>query len=236
MSKMKNLAIIPARSGSKGLPDKNIRPLLGKPLISYTIDAALRSGVFDTVMVSTDSEKYAEIAKGCGAEVPFLRSAEASSDTASSWDVIAEVLDMYRAREVEFDTFMLLQPTSPLRTAENIMEAYEEMANKNANTIVSLCEVDHSPLLCNVLPDSLSMEGFIKAESKGKRRQEMETYYRLNGAIYLTKVDFFEKNHDIYRSQCYAYIMSKHDSIDIDDEFDFNIAEAILFKKANMEI
>ena len=224
---MKNLAIIPARSGSKGLVDKNIKLLNGKPLIAYSIEAALQSGVFDTVMVSTDSEKYAEIARNYGAQVPFLRSAETSSDTASSWDAVAEVIENYRKLGNIFDTFMLLQPTSPLRTAENIREAYDEMAQKDANSIISLCEVDHSPLQCNTLPENLSLDGFIRKESKGKRRQDMPTYYRFNGAIYLSKVDFFMQDHDIYREKCFAYVMSKHDSIDIDDEFDFAMARGL---------
>ena len=110
---MKNIAIITARSGSKGLPNKNILPLDGKPLIAHTIIAAKESGMFDTVMVSTDSEEYAAIAREWGAEVPFLRSEENSSDKAGSWDVVREVLDEYRKRGEEFDTFTLLQPTSP---------------------------------------------------------------------------------------------------------------------------
>ena len=224
---MKNLAIIPARSGSKGLVDKNIKLLNGKPLIAYSIEAALQSGVFDTVMVSTDSEKYAETARNYGAQVPFLRSAETSSDTASSWDAVAEVIENYQKLGNCFDTFMLLQPTSPLRTAQNIREAYDEMAQKDANSIISLCEVDHSPLQCNTLPEDLSLDGFIRKETKGKRRQDMPTYYRFNGAIYLSKVDFFMQDHDIYREKCFAYVMSKCDSIDIDDEFDFAMARGL---------
>ena len=231
---MKNLAIIPARSGSKGLVDKNIKLLNGKPLIAYSIEAALQSGVFDTVMVSTDSEKYAEIARNYGAQVPFLRSAETSSDTASSWDAVAEVIENYQKLGTVFDTFMLLQPTSPLRTAENIREAYDEMAQKDANSIISLSEVDHSPLQCNTLPEDLSLDGFIRKETKGKRRQDMPTYYRFNGAIYLSKVDFFMQDHDIYREKCFAYVMSKRDSIDIDDEFDFAMAGGLTLCKGMM--
>ena len=137
---MKNIAIIPARSGSKGLKDKNIKPLMGKPLLAYSIEAAMQSNMFDTVMVSTDSETYAKIARKYGAEVPFLRSAETSSDTASSWDAVAEVLNGYAAIDRCFDTFMLLQPTSPLRTAGDIVGAYRTMEEKDANTVVSLCE------------------------------------------------------------------------------------------------
>ena len=110
---MRSIAIIPARSGSKGLPDKNIRPLNGKPLLAYSIEAALASGLFDTVHVSTDSERYADIARQYGADEPFLRSAETSSDTASSEDAIREVLRRYEEIGQHFDAFMLLQPTSP---------------------------------------------------------------------------------------------------------------------------
>ena len=113
---MKNIAIIPARAGSKGLPDKNIKLLNGKPLLQYSVEAALGSGCFDKVMVSTDSEKYAEIAREAGAEVPFLRSAYTSTDKASSWDMVEEVLDGYERLGWTFDTFCLLQPTSPMRT------------------------------------------------------------------------------------------------------------------------
>ena len=225
---MKNLAIIPARSGSKGLQDKNIKLLAGKPLLAHTIQTALESGIFDTVMVSTDSEEYAKISRTFGADVPFLRSEKTSTDTSSSWEAVAEVLENYKDIGIEFDTFMLLQPTSPLRTAENIREAYNELINKYAKSIISVCEVDHSPLQCNTLPDDNSLNGFIRKESKGKRRQDMPTYYRFNGAIYLSYVEFFEQNHDIYREKCFAYIMNKHDSIDIDDEYDFAMAEAIL--------
>lgn len=225
---MRNLAIIPARSGSKGLPDKNIKELFGKPLIAFSIEAALASGVFDTVMVSTDSEKYAKISKDLGAEVPFLRSDATSTDTSSSWDVVEEVLRGYHNIGKDFDTFMLLQPTSPLRTTKNIQDAYHEMQLRNAYSIVSVCETDYSPLYCNILNDDLSLKGFIKQENKGKRRQDMPVYYRINGAIYLVYTDYFLQNHDIYREKCFAYIMDRKASIDIDEEYDFLMAQSIL--------
>lgn len=228
---MKNIAIIPARSGSKGIPDKNIKELAGKPLIAYTIEAALESEMFETVMVSTDSAWYAEIAEKYGAEVPFLRSKETSSDTASSWDVVREVLDKYLEGGKVFDTLMLLQPTSPLRTAQNIREAYQEMEVKKANAIVSLCEMEHSPQQCNTLPEDLSLAGFIRPSSRGKRRQEMETFYRFNGAIYLVKADAFRNNAHIYSDRCFAYLMNREASVDIDDEFDFLYAEMIVMMR-----
>lgn len=227
---MKNLAIIPARSGSKSLPDKNIRPLCGKPLMSYSIEAALKSGMFDTVHVSTDSEKYAEIAESCGADIPFLRSAENSSDTASSWDAVLEVLNNYSSLGKAFDNVMLLQPTSPLRTSDDITAAFALMDTKNANSIVSVCQADHPPIWYNRLPADGSMINFIQNGAENKRRQDEDIYYRINGAIFLTNTAYFLTNRNIYCSSCFAYIMDKRKSIDIDDDLDFLFAEAMLTK------
>ena len=166
---MRSIAIIPARSGSKGLPDKNIKPLNGKPLLAYSIEAALASGMFDTVHVSTDSERYAGIARQYGADEPFLRSAETSSDTASSEDAIREVLRRYEEMGQRFDAFMLLQPTSPLRTADDIRAAFGVMEEKLAESVVSVCEMEHSPLWCNTLPPDGSMRAFIRADGNKRR-------------------------------------------------------------------
>ena len=202
---MRSIAIIPARSGSKGLPDKNIKPLNGKPLLTYSIEAALASGLFDTV----------------------LRSAETSSDTASSEDAIREVLRRYEEMGQHFDAFMLLQPTSPLRTADDIRAAFGVMEEKQAESVVSVCEVEHSPLWCNTLPPDGSMRAFIRADGN-KRRQELETYYRMNGAIYLVKTEHFLRTGSLYGSGCYAYRMPSARSIDIDSPTDFVIASALL--------
>lgn len=225
---MRNIAIIPARSGSKGLKDKNIRLLNGKPLLAYTIEAALQSECYDTVMVSTDSEEYAKIAREYGAEVPFLRGDENSKDNASPWEVMKEVLLKYKEMGKEFDTFTLLQPTSPLRNAQDIQNAFAEMKEKDANAVVSMCELECSMHLVNTLPDDLSMDGFISNEQYNKRRQDIRPYYRFNGAIYISKVETFMKHMNIYDDKCYAYIMDRKRSYDIDDEFDLKIAEAIL--------
>lgn len=227
---MKNIAIIPARSGSKGLKDKNIRLLGGKPLLAYTIEAALKSKCFDTVMVSTDSKKYAKIATEYGAEVPFYRSQETSKDSASPWKVVKEVLENYKALGKEFDTFTLLQPTSPLRTAQDIRNAYKELKEKNANAVVSMCELECSMHLVNTLPKSLSMKGFISDAQYNKRRQEIRPYYRFNGAIYISRVKTFMKHMNIYNDKCYAYIMDRNRSYDIDDKNDLKIVEALLKK------
>ena len=228
LNQMGKLAIIPARSGSKGLKDKNIRLFNGKPLMAYSIEAALQSNHFDEVFVSTDSEQYAEIARGYGAHVPFLRSSEQSSDTASSWDVVKEVLECYGKRGTTFNTVALLQPTSPLRTTQDIINAFAIMQEKQANAVVSVCEVDHSPLWCNVLPENDSMDRFLPKNLVTIGRQKLDTYYRINGAIYIVNVPYLLSSQTIYDHGCYAYKMDKRHSIDIDDLVDFQIAESLM--------
>lgn len=224
---MKNIAIIPARSGSKGVKDKNIRELCGKPLIAYSIEEAIKSGEFTEIMVSTDSKRYAEIAKQYGAKIPFLRSTATSSDKASSWDMVEEVLGGYRKRGQMFDTFCLLQPTSPLRTAEDIIGAYKLYREKADYAVVSVCEAEHSPLWCGHIAKSGALEGFANEENM-KQRQAGEKFYRLNGAIYIVNIYRFERNRFIYQKGSFAYIMSQRSSIDIDTEMDFRLAEILM--------
>lgn len=225
---MKNLAIITARSGSKGLPDKNIKVLKGKPLLAYTIDAAAESNMFEEIYVSTDSVKYADIAKKYGASVPFLRSKGTAGDSSSSWDAVREALQKYRELGREFDTVSLLQPTSPLRRAKDIVNGYHLMEQKKANAIVAVCETEHSPLWCNVLPNDLSMKGFMSDEVLNKPRQELPSYFRVNGALYIVKTSLIKGQFDLYNSQCYAYIMEQKYSIDIDDELGFQMAQIVM--------
>jgi len=144
--KGRHLAIIPARSGSKGLKDKNIKLLNGKPMIDYTIEAALNSGIYEDIIVSTDSEVYANIAKECGANVPFLRPNFLSNDAATTVDVIEYTINKLKNSGKEYEYISILQPTSPLRTADHIKEANELLFNKGGNSVISVCEVDHSPL------------------------------------------------------------------------------------------
>lgn len=224
---MKNIAIIPARSGSKGLKDKNIKLLNGKPLLSYSIEAAINSKCFDTVMVSTDSKKYAKIAKEYGAEVPFLRSKSNAGDKSSSWDVVREVLENYKKIGKEFDTFMLLQPTSPLRSVKNIKESYKLYKENNANSVVSVSEASINPMCCYHLPKDNNLSKVLNFEEENKRRQDTGKYYAMNGAIYLSNTNNFLKTNDIYKKKCYAYIMDTKESTDIDNQLDFIIAEAI---------
>ncbi|MCR4657338.1 MAG: acylneuraminate cytidylyltransferase family protein [Lachnospiraceae bacterium] len=225
---MGNIAIIPARSGSKGLKDKNIKPFCNKPLLAYSVEAAIGSGKYEVVHVSTDSEKYAEIAAKYGADVHFLRSPALSSDTADSWDVMTEVLERYKEEGREFETLTVLQPTSPLRSAKDIEAAFDLFRGKNANAVISVCEADHPPAWFHTLPQDGDMSAFGNADDNEKRRQDFSKHYRINGAIYLMRIPYFlEDHHNIFRERAYAFIMDKRVSVDIDDQFDFDVAEAI---------
>lgn len=225
---MKHIAIIPARSGSKGLKDKNIKLLNGIPMMAYTIKAALSAGIYDCVHVSTDSEEYARIAEGYGAEQLFLRTPELSGDTAGSWDVVRWTLHKYEEMGKGFDCVTLLQPTSPLREAKDIVNASRLMEEREAQAVVAVCPVDHSPLWCNVLPEDGNMKGFLdKAENS--RRQKFPDYYRINGALYMVRTELiWQENMQLYGEKTYAYVMPRERSVDIDDETDFLVAQAIL--------
>ena len=223
----KILAVITARGGSKRLPNKNILDLDGKPLISYTIESAKKSKYIDKVIVSTDDNKIAEISKKYGAETPFIRPAELSNDTADSISVIKHSIEFFNK---EFDYVILLQPTSPLRKTEDIDGAIE-LLKSDIEAVVSVCEIDHSPLWANTLPEDKLMTSFIKEEVKNKRSQDLPTYYRLNGAIYIADIAYLYKLNGFIGNKTKAYVMSQNNSIDIDTELDFRLAEIILKSK-----
>ncbi len=224
---MRNIAIITARSGSKGLRNKNIRLLSGFPLMYYSIDAASKANLFDEIMVSTDSNEYAQIAQEYGANVPFLRSEKNSGDGAGSWDVVKEVLCKYKSMGLEYDTVCLLQPTSPLRTSEDICDAYRLYREKNGDSVTSVCEMEHSPLWSMTLEDDLSLNEF-RENSDSVPRQKLPKYYRLNGAIFIRQISY--ENDDVYikNDNEFAYIMEKKHSVDIDTIDDFRYAEFLM--------
>lgn len=225
---MRRIAVIPARSGSKGLKDKNIRELNGKPLIAYSIECAVESGMFDRVFVSTDSQRYANIAIQYGADASFLRSKENSTDTAGSWDAVREVINRFHEMGEDFDEVMLLQATSPLRSKDDVVKAIELLHSRNGRAVVSLTECDHSPLWCNTLPTDGCMDHFDNNEYKNLPRQMLPVYYRYNGALYLVTADELQNKQHMFECGCYAYIMPQTRSIDIDSALDFLIAETII--------
>lgn len=221
---MINLAIIPARSGSKGIKDKNIKVLAGKPLMAYSIETAIESGLFQEIMVSTDSEKYACIARKYGAKVPFLRSQRNSGDTASTWDTIIEIINEYGKNGIVFDSFCLLQPTSPLRTSDDIIKAYDLFKIKKAYSVVSMTELEYPIDWCGKIGADLSIDGFVGRDDISQR-QTKPVYYRPNGAIYIADIQEFLKDQFLYRKRGYAYLMPKERSVDIDTEYEFNYVE-----------
>ena len=226
---LKILALIPARGGSKRLPGKNIKELCGKPLIAWTIETALNSKYIEKTVVSTDCDKIAEVSKKYGAEVPFIRPDELASDTASTLDVVFHALTFLKNIQENFTHIILLQPTSPLRTSDDIDNAVELLVSKGANAVYSVCEVDHSPLWSNTLPEDQKFDGFIKREFIGKRSQDLPTYYRLNGAIYLVDVsELLNYKALLEVKSSFAFVMKRQSSIDIDEKLDFLIAESIL--------
>ena len=230
------IAIIPARGGSKGVHGKNIRELAGKPLIAYTIEAAIASNIFKKIIVSTDSEKIADIAIGYGAEVPFLRPNEISGDLTSSDDVILHALSYFEKQDIKFDEVCKLQPTSPLRSSKHLQEAYQLFHEKKVDFLVSVCECEHSPLWAGAIGNDLRLDHFISEENKRACRQELPTYYRLNGAIYMGKTNKFYENKSFLGKNSVAYIMDQYDSVDIDNELDFKLAELIIADSGNTEI
>lgn len=218
------LAIIPARGGSKRLPRKNVLDLCGKPLISYTIEAALKSKYIDKVIVSSDDEEILNISKKFGADI-IKRPINLANDTATTFDAIKHTIDNVD----RYDYLILLQPTSPLRNEKHIDEAIELLEIKNANAIISVCEMVHSPLWSNTLPKDGNMSNFLKDEILNKRSQDLEKYYRLNGAIYICKTEKLLENKGFFlKDNIFAYKMNKENSIDIDDKIDFIIAKNII--------
>lgn len=231
---MKILALIPARQGSKRLPNKNIKMLADKPLIAWTIQAALASKLASEssmdVFVSTDSEEIAQIARSHGAEVPFLRPEALASDTSSTFDAIHHSLQTFKEMGRTYDYLMLLQPTSPLRQAFHIDEAFALYQEKNAESVTSVSAVEHPIEWTMTLEEDQKLDSFFKdnAEVLKIRSQDLPTRYRLNGAIAISKADSFFKPQPAEPKEVYAYVMDRKYAVDIDELADFQYAEYFL--------
>lgn len=225
------IGIVPARGGSKRLPNKNLLYLAGKPLIAWTLEAALKSKYLDHIVVSSDKDEILKVARDYGVET-VKRPKELATDSAKTVDVVRHVLESIKK---EYNYIVLLQPTSPLRTERHIDESIEFLISKNADAVISVCETEYPPLWCNTLPEDLSMENFIRKEIIGTRSQDLPKYYRLNGAIYICKSDELIKQKTFFLNKnIYAYIMDRKSSIDIDDETDFLLAETLIRNKKGL--
>ncbi len=223
----KVLALIPARGGSKRLPRKNILLLKGKPLIGWSIDAAKESRYIDEIIVSTDDQEIADIASLYGTTVPELRPEYLSTDTAKTESVLVYSLEKFGDG---VDILILLQPTSPLRTTKHIDEALELFTEKQALSVVSVTPCEHSPMWSNTLPEDGAMVDFLRPDSLS-RSQDLDTFYRLNGAVYVFDAHKLLEQKEIrYTSKTFAYSMDNIFSFDIDTEFDFELAEFFMQK------
>lgn len=219
------LAIIPARGGSKRLPRKNVLDLAGKPLVSWTIEAAKGSNYIDYILVTSDDSEILTISQGQSVDV-IKRPDILATDTATTFDVIEHAI--HNTSE-QFDFIILLQPTSPLRTAKHIDEAIELLIQKNADAVISVCETEHSPLWSNTLSKDGNLDCFISDQVKNKRGQDLPKYYRLNGAIYLCKMNrVLEEKTLFIKNSVFAYKMTRKNSIDIDEDIDFEYAKLLL--------
>ncbi len=220
----KYLAIIPARGGSKRLPRKNILPLAGKPLIGWTIEAALASKYIDTVLVTSDDDEILNVSREFGSQL-VRRPAVLAQDTSTSFDAIKHAVES----TAEHDYIVLLQPTSPLRTSQNIDEAIELLEMRKADAVISVTQMEHNPLWANTLPENQSMAEFLREETLNLRSQDLPTYYRLNGAIYICKTSkFLDAGSFFLKENIYAYPMNQRNSVDIDLKMDFEVANALL--------
>lgn len=226
---MKKIAIIPARSGSKGLKDKNIIDLCGKPLIVYTIEAAVQSGVFDRVIVSTDSEHYADVSRQNGAEV-MMRGDSLSNDEATTYMVLEDILK--KRLTVPIDYFVLLQPTSPLRNATHISEAVEKFESRynDFDFLVSMKESEHAKVLVNPIDEDESLK-YFDSDFSNYRRQGFKDYTP-NGAIFIAKPQIYLERKHFFGARSISYIMTAEDSVDIDHSIDLLVAEAVM--KSNL--
>lgn len=226
------LAIIPARSGSKGLPGKNLRHLDGRPLVTWPISAALGSSVVDRVIISTDDEKIAEVARMAGAEVPFMRPSSLSGDNASSMDVVMHALDAMAAQGDVFDYVVLLEPTSPLTESSDIEKALSRLmsAGNLADAIVGISRVEATHPEYDVRVDSKGiLSPYMALDfSSLRRRQDIEPLYFLEGSLYISRVSAFKQHKTFYHNRTIGYEVPRWKSIEVDDLFDFIMVEAVL--------
>ena len=224
--KNKILALIPARGGSKGIKNKNIVSVNGKPLIAYTIDAAKASKYIDYIYVSTDSEKIADVAIKYGALIPFMRDETLAQDTSKTIDAVMFSVNKFKEMGYDFDYLVLLQPTSPLRTGEVIDAAIEKLLASTYTSLVSVSKVDDNPVLIRSIDDNNCLVPILK-QSSTVRRQDFKDYYRVNGAIYINKISELTLNTSL-NDNLYAYIMPQDRSFDIDTMDDLKALRSFL--------
>lgn len=231
---MKRIAIITARGGSKRIPRKNIKEFCGKPILAYSIEAALGSGLFDTVMVSTDDEEIAGIAKEYGAEVPFYRSEATSNDFATTNDVLLEVLAEYEKRGEHFEMACCIYPTAPFVTAQKLQDAVQRLENSDADTIIPVVAFSYPPQRAMIVKNERLV--FEYPQYLDSRSQDLEPHYHDVGQFYVFRTEAFRKNRKLMIGNILPLEVSELEVQDIDNVTDWAIAEIkYRFMKENME-
>lgn len=219
----KSVAIITARGGSKRIPRKNIKDFCGKPVLAYSIEAALSSGIFQEVMVSTDDEEIKQIALQYGAKVPFMRSAEMSNDTAATHEVIHEVLTEYQKREKNFEVACCIYPAAPFVTAEKLKNAYQILTEQRAHTVYPVVPFSFPPQRGVVIRNGIAR--FMYPENEFVRSQDLETIYHDCGQFYFLNVNEFFAQNKLILEKAIPIIVSELEAQDIDNEDDWKLAE-----------
>ncbi len=217
------IAIIPARGGSKRIPRKNIKLFQGKPIIAYPIEALVRSGLFDRIIVSTDDEEIAEKARQFGAEVPFLRSAQNASDTAATYPVIKEVFDKLKAEGQEFDSICCVYPTSVFVTADMIQKSVEKLEAEKLNSVVAITKYAHPIQRAIAVKNGLA--DFRNPEFSQTRTQDLETFYHDTGQFYILDRSIFENHQSFFTDSTGFFEFPESLVQDIDNEEDWKMAE-----------
>ncbi len=220
---MKNLCIIPARGGSKRIPRKNIKPFMGKPIMAYSIEAALESGLFDEVMVSTDDSDFAEVARQYGAKVPFMRSSATSNDFASTEDVMIEVLDEYKKQGKEYDIICCLYSTAPFVTDDRLKEAYQKMIDENVDAVFTVVAYSY-PIQrsLHIVDGKIVMKW---PEYQSARSQDLETIYHDAGQFYFGRVSQLRIEKDLWMKNSVPLILPETEVQDLDTMTDWQLAE-----------
>lgn len=224
------MGIITARGGSKGLPGKNIIRVLDKPLIAYTIDAALKSELITKTIVSSDDDEILSISESFGA-VPLKRPVEFAQDESSSEDAITHVINALKSEGEEFDLFVLLQPTSPLRNSNDIDNALYQMIDKNANGVISVFNIGVKPFKSYYLDREGFLQGVHNNKAPNMRRQDLPDAYLANGAIYAVYVKDFLSSKSLIPANTIPYVMPKSKSIDVDTIEDVRLVEDFIISK-----
>jgi len=221
---MSNLAIIPARGGSKRIPRKNIKSFLGKPIIAYSIEAAIKSNIFDEIMVSTDDDEIAEIAKSYDAKVPFVRSSQNSNDYATTFDVIKEVVNNYQQLGKRYDKICCIYPCAPLISKESIEYAYKKLINTQYDSVFPVVQFSY-PIQRSLKIDVTNKLKFIYSEYNLTRTQDLEKAYHDAGQFYWMKIETCLEKGQILTDNTGPIVISEIESQDIDNETDWKLAE-----------